>query len=387
MTAIDLNAYRQLFDAMPVAALLLDDDGNCLVANRAALGFLGAAILEPDWNVFEADHVRGQELTHVIESLRTAGSVASHDAMLYGSDGGRLVRISGHRVLNEALGKHVTWMVLGDVTARSAAAYQLAQLNLQLAESNRELDQFASMAAHDLKAPARRVRMFAQLLSNDEGLSELARGFVVRIQASGAQMEDIIDSLLQFARVGDELDSQNLTDSREIIRQACGRCSQELNEAGYEVVLNGTFPIAMMNRLAVEQLIVNLVSNSLKFRRSDVPGRLIISARTDSDPSGNHVITFSDNGVGFPNQDREHLFEMLYRAHSKSDFQGNGIGLAICQRISQGHGWLIQAESPDEYGATFRLVIPKPVAAGSRDEPLTSRSELQTTTISARDFL
>lgn len=387
MTAIDLNAYRQLFDAMPVAALLLDDDGNCLVANRAALGFLGTSILDPDWNVFEADHVRGQELTHLIESLRTAGSVASHDAMLYGPDGGRLVRISGHRLLNESLGKHVTWMVFGDVTARSAAAYQLAQMNRQLAESNRQLDQFASMAAHDLKAPARRVRMFAQLLSNDDGLSELARGFVMRIQASGAQMEDIVDSLLQYARAGDELDSQNLTDFREILRQACDRCAEEVKGTGYEVILKGTFPIAMMNRLAVEQLIVNLVSNSLKFRRPGVPGRLIISAMTDSDPAGDYVITFSDNGVGFPNQDREHVFEMLYRAHSKSDFEGNGIGLAICQRISQGHGWMIRAESPDEYGATFRLVIPKKVAVGSQDEPLTSRSELQTTTISARDFL
>ncbi len=359
MNAIDLKAYRQLFDEMPVAALLLDDQGNCLEANGAASRLLGESLLDPTWNVFEADHVRGEELTHLVRSLRRTGSVDSHDAMLYGPDGGRLVRISGHRIFNDSLGKHVTWMVLGDVTDRSAAAYQLAQTNRQLEESNRQLDQFASMAAHDLKAPARRVRMFAQLLSNDASLGELARGFVVRILTSGAQMEDIIDSLLLFARVGEEVDDMHLTDLKDVIQQACTSCAKDVKEAGYEVALEGSFPIVTMNRAAVEQLIINLVSNALKFRRTDVPGHLTIASTTDEDPFGNHVITFSDNGVGFPNHDSDHLFEMLYRAHSKAEFEGNGIGLAICQRICQGHGWLIRAESPDEVGATFRVIIPK----------------------------
>lgn len=359
MNAIDLKAYRQLFDTMPVAALLLDDRGNCLEANEAAANLLGESLLNPTWNAFEADHVRGEELTYLVASLRNTGSVESHDAMLYGPVGGRLMRISGHRIFNESLGKHVTWMVLGDVTDRSAAAYQLAQMNRQLEESNRQLDQFASMAAHDLKAPARRVRMFAQLLSNDAGLGELARGFVVRILTSGAQMEGIIDSLLQFARVGEEVDDMHLTDMRDVIQQACATCAKDIKEAGYAVVLHGSFPIVTMNRAAVEQLVVNLVSNAIKFRRSDVPGRLIITARTDEDASGNQVLSFSDNGVGFPNQDSDHLFEMLYRAHSKAEFEGNGIGLAICQRICQGHGWLIRAESPEDVGATFRVTIPK----------------------------
>lgn len=364
MNAIDLKAYRQLFDEMPVAALLLDDRGNCLEANEAASNLLGESLVDPTWNVFETDHVRGQELTHLVESLRTTGAVDSHDAMLYGPNGRRLVRISGHRIFNESLGKHVTWMVLGDVTDRSAAAYQLAQMNRQLEESNRQLDQFASMAAHDLKAPARRVRMFAQLLSNDASLGELARGFVVRILTSGAQMEDIIDSLLQFARVGEEVDDMRLTDMKDVLAQACGSCAKDIKEAGYKVVIDGNLPIVTMNRAAIEQLIVNLVSNALKFRRTDVPGQLTIASRTDEDPLGNHVVTFSDNGVGFPNQDSDHLFEMLYRAHSKSEFEGNGIGLAICQRICQGHGWNIRAESPEETGATFRIIVPKvpPVA-------------------------
>lgn len=359
MNAIDLETYRQLFDAMPVAALLLDDQGNCLEANAAATNLLDEDIVGPTWKVFEADHLRGEELTYLVESLKTTGSVDSHDAMLYGPDGGRLVRISGHRIFNESLGKHVTWMILGDLTDQSAAAYQLAQMNRQLEESNRQLDQFASMAAHDLKAPARRVRMFAQLLSNDASLGELARGFVVRILTSGAQMEDIIDSLLQFAQVGEDVDDMHPTDLSDVLRRACATCSKDVKEAGYEVVLDGVFPIVTLNRAAAEQLIVNLVGNALKFRRPDVPGQLTITARTDEDPSGNHVISFSDNGVGFPNQDSDHLFEMLYRAHSKADFDGNGIGLAICQRICQGHGWLIRAESPEEVGATFRLIIPK----------------------------
>jgi PAS domain S-box-containing protein len=359
MNAIDLKAYRQLFDEMPIAALLLDDRGNCLEANEAAADLLGESLLDLTWNVFEADHVRGQELTHLVQSLRTTGSVASHDAMIYGPEGGRLVRVSGRRIFNESLGKHVTWMVLGDVTDRSAAAYQLAQTNRQLEESNRQLDLFASMAAHDLKAPARRVRMFAQLLSNDANLGELARGFVIRILTSGAQMEDIIDSLLQFARVGEEVDDMRMTDMKDVLQQACASCAKDTKQASYEVVLDGTFPIVTMNRPAIEQLIVNLVSNALKFRRTDTPGRLAITARTDKDPSGNHVITFSDNGVGFPNQDSSHLFEMLYRAHSKAEFEGNGIGLAICQRICQGHGWFIRAESPNEFGATFQVTIPK----------------------------
>ncbi|MBK5267900.1 MAG: PAS domain-containing sensor histidine kinase [Acidimicrobiia bacterium] len=359
MSAIDTNAYHQLFEAMPVAALLVDDHGTCLDTNPAAVKILGPACLDPTWNVFDSDILRGDELDRLVDSIRSTGTVESYDATVHGSPGSRLVHISGHRVFNEPRQQHVTWLLLGDVADNSAAAYQLARLNRQLEDSNRQLDQFASMAAHDLKAPARRVRMFAQLLDNDPTLSESSRGFVHRIHTSGSQMEEIVDSLLQFARVDEGLDAVKPANLRQLLQRVCTQCAHDLEEAGYEIRVGGTYPTVSVDAVAIEQLFQNLVSNAVKFRRRDVSGVLTVTSRAEPDLGGDHVIVFSDNGVGFPERDSEQVFEMLYRAHNKSEFEGNGIGLAICRRVCRAHGWVITAQSPGEYGASFRIVIPK----------------------------
>ncbi len=356
---MDANAYRQLFEALPMAALLVDDHGACLGANPAAVEILGPACLNPTWNVFDSDILRGDELARLVDSIRSTGSLESYDATVHGSPGGRLMHISGHRVFNQPRQQHVTWLLLGDVADNSAAAYQLARLNRQLEESNRQLDQFASMAAHDLKAPARRVRMFAQLLDNDPTLSESSRGFVHRIHISGRQMEEIVDSLLQFARVDEGLDTVKPSNLRQLLQRVCAQCAHDLEEAGYEIRVEGAFPTVPVDVVAVEQLFQNLVSNAVKFRRRDIPGVLTVTSRAEPDPGGGHVIVFSDNGVGFPERDAEQVFEMLYRAHNKSEFEGNGIGLAICRRVCRSHGWAITAQSPGDYGASFQIVIPK----------------------------
>lgn len=359
MTGIDLNAYRQLFDAMPIAALMIDDQGSCLDANRAATEFLGEEILEPGWNAFESDNLRGEELTYLIDTLRQQDDVPGHDATLYGPGGTRLVHISGHRVFNDALDRNVTWMLLGDVTDTSADAYRISLMNRQLEESNQKLDQFALMAAHDLKAPARRVRMFAQLLGADADLSEASKGFVDRIHISGSQMEDIIDGLLEFARIGRD-DVLQPVELRLAIQGACARLASEIDEAGYHVTLTGDFPVVMASKVAIGQLFHNLVSNAIKFRNPDTAGYLQISCVTESSRHGEYVLTFADNGVGFPDEEGDRLFEMLYRAHGKSAFDGNGIGLAICRRVCRTHGWTITAASPLDDGAVFRIAIPKP---------------------------
>jgi len=359
MGAIDANAYQQLFEAMPVAALLIDDQGVCLDANPAAVEILGPACLDPTWNVFDSDKLHGDELTRLVDSIRSTGAVEGYDATVRGPLGNRLVHISGQRVFNEPRQQHMMWLLLGDVADSSAAAYQLARLNRQLEESNRQLDHFASMAAHDLKAPARRVRMFAQLLDNDATLNESSRGFVHRIHISGGQMEEIIDSLLQFARVDEGPAAMKRENLRKILQRVCTQCAHELEETGYLVVTEGTYPTVSVDAIAIEQLFQNLVSNAVKFRRRDIPGALTVTSRFEPDPGGDHIIDFSDNGVGFPEEDSEQVFEMLYRAHNKSEFEGNGIGLAICRRICRAHGWTITAQSPGEYGATFRIVIPK----------------------------
>lgn len=359
MSTINANAYQQLFEAMPVAAVLVDEQGSCLEANPAAIEVLGPECLDPTWNVFDSDILRGDELARLVASIQSTGTVEGYDATVHGSRGSRLVHISGQRVFNTPRQEHVTWLLFGDVADGSAASYQLARLNQHLEESNRQLDQFASMAAHDLKAPARRVRMFAQLLDNDATLSESSRGFVNRIHISGGQMEEIVDSLLQFARVDEGPDAMKPVNLRQVIGRVCKQCTDELEEANYVVRAEGTFPTATVDPVAIEQLFQNLVSNAVKFRRQDMAGVLVVTSRTEPEAGGGHIIDFSDNGVGFPEKDSEQVFEMLYRAHNKSEFEGNGIGLAICRRICRAHGWTITAQSPGEYGATFQIVIPK----------------------------
>ncbi len=146
---------------------------------------------------------------------------------------------------------------------------------------------------------------------------------------------------------------------RQVLQRVCTQCAHDLQEAEYEIRIEGTYPTVAVDEVAIEQLFQNLVSNAVKFRRRDVPGVLTVTSRVAPDHRGDHVIVFSDNGVGFPEKDSEQVFEMLYRAHNKSEFEGNDIGLAICRRVCRSHGWTITAQSPDEYGAAFKIVIPK----------------------------
>ena len=359
MTELELHRYQELFEDMLLAVILLDDNGICIEANAAAAELLGFEYRsEVEFDLVNSGLFNEQDQLRMAELISTNNAFHGFEANMTTDMGIRRIRVNGHRVLDPVRGANANWVVIEDITEVAASALTIAEMNARLADSNRQLDQFASMAAHDLKAPARRVRSFSELLLREEGLSETAQGFIDRIRISGRQMEDIIEGLLEFARVGSENAILEPVDLLEVIERSCEHSRTDSNAADFQIVVGDGFPVVIGNPMALEQLCHNLIGNAIKFRNRDGSGELRIESHPDEATSGGTVLSFTDNGVGFPGEEAERIFDMLHQAHGKSEFGGHGIGLAICRRICRIHGWSITAHSGPECGAEFQILIP-----------------------------
>ncbi len=360
MTDKELHRYRELFEDMSLAAILLNDDSICLEANAAAVKLLGFEDrADFVFDALKSGLVSEQDQLRVAKILSDKSPFRGFEVNITTAQGLRRVRANGHRVHDPIQGADATWVVIEDITEVAASALTIAEMNARLEESNRQLDQFASMAAHDLKAPARRVRSFSELLLREEGLSETALGFIDRIRISGRQMEDIIEGLLQFARVGSDNTILEPVDLSEIIAQSREHSTNDFPAVDFQITVGDNFPVVMGNPVALEQLFHNLISNAIKFRQAGGAGELRIESHTDEATGGGTVLSFTDNGVGFPEGEAERIFDMLHQAHGKSEFGGHGIGLAICRRICRIHSWSITAHARPEGGAEFQIFIPR----------------------------
>jgi signal transduction histidine kinase len=249
----------------------------------------------------------------------------------------------------------------------------------QLARSNSELDQFASIASHDLQEPLRKVQTFStQVLSTEaDNLSEKGRDYLQRANSSAARMQVLIEDLLLFSRVGTQTQPFVETDMNEIIDEVLVDLETTIEQAGATVEV-GDLPTIPVDPRQARQLFQNLISNSLKFRREGVDPVVQIDGSTSRRFA---EITVADNGIGFDPEYGDRIFRVFERLHERSAFPGTGIGLALCRKVAERHGGTIGAVGRPGEGATFvvRLPLDHPeeagfVAAGgapreSNDEP------------------
>ncbi len=224
----------------------------------------------------------------------------------------------------------------------------------ELGRSNRELEEFAYIASHDLQAPLRRIAGFAQLLEKRYAgkLDIEADDFIKRITAGTVRMQQLIQDLLTYSRAGSRQLEPVPTDLNALLRDVLADLDSALKEAGGKVA-SGPLPIIAVDAGQVTRLFLNLIGNAVKFR-GDRPPEIAVAARREG---GEWVFSVADNGIGIEPQFTSDVFKMFRRLHSTSAYPGTGIGLAVARKIVERHGGRIWIESEPGKGATFYFTL------------------------------
>ncbi len=264
-----------------------------------------------------------------------------------------------------------------DITSRKQAEEQLLQLTTDLEASNRELEQFAYVASHDLQEPLRAVSSFAQLLAKRyQGKLDTKADLYIELMVDGAtRMQQQIRDLLIYSRVG----RHELKLQRVNCNALLKRVKQDLNLIITETqatIHADRLPTVMLDTVQFTQLLENLIGNALKYRSAASPEihiRAVLRDRVDPDASDARtrewLFSVQDNGIGLEPQYAERIFVIFQRLHARNEYPGTGLGLAICQKIIERHGGRIWVESQLGQGATFYFTLPEVPLLSSTSGP------------------
>ena len=259
-----------------------------------------------------------------------------------------LVAATHAREANDQLGVVNHELALTNETLEMRAA--------ELARSNADLEQFASIASHDLQEPLRKVRTFTQQVAIDErdALSEKGRDYLQRANGAAERMQKLIEDLLRFSRVGTHGRPFAPVDMTELTHQVVDDLHAPVQQSGASVRV-GRLPTVSGDEPQLRQLMQNLISNALKFHREGVTPEVEIEGWLSD---GVATIVVRDNGIGFEPQYSRRIFRVFERLHGRNDYPGTGIGLALCRKIAERHGGTIVADGAPGSGATFTVTLP-----------------------------
>ena len=257
----------------------------------------------------------------------------------------------------------------GEADTARHAEQRIAAVAAQLERSNRDLELFASAASHDLQEPLRKIQAFGNLLVEEHrmALGEQGRDYLQRIQDSARRMQALITDLLTFSRVASRARTAVSVDLDRVAREVLTDLEERIRQTGGRVELDD-LPTLEADPTQMRQLLQNLIGNALKFHAPDRPPlvrvRSCLLAEATGRAQGNAdspsicQITVQDNGIGFDEKFRDRIFDVFQRLHGRGEYEGTGMGLAICRKIVERHGGRITAASGPGQGATFLITLP-----------------------------
>lgn len=255
-----------------------------------------------------------------------------------------------------------------DITEKIKAEQILLQKTTELQQSNRSLEEFAFIASHDLKEPLRKISTLTDrlLVIENANLSNDGKIYLQKVVSSSIRMQQMVDDLLSLAQVTSDRSFQKVN-LQMLLTEVLQTFDQKMEETNAKVISNG-LPVVHVVPSQFRQLFQNLISNSLKFSRNDVPVVVEITHEHlnssavhehEIQPADHYLkITFKDNGIGFDNKFLPKIFSIFQRLHPRNRYEGNGIGLSICKRIVENHGGVILADGKVNEGATFTIIVP-----------------------------
>ncbi len=262
-----------------------------------------------------------------------------------------------NRMVYDGEAKAVEMQAVGrDISDRKLAEEELKAYAAKLEISNRELQDFAYVASHDLQEPLRKIQAFGDRLNGKYGdiLTDKGRDYLARMQNAAARMQILIEDLLSFSRVTTKAQPYAPVNLKEIATAVVSDLEVRVEETDATVEI-GDLPTLDADALQMRQLFQNLISNALKFHKKDVPPVVKLEAAKQGKM---YEIKVIDNGIGFEEKYSDRIFTIFQRLHGRSAYEGTGIGLAVCRKIVERHGGTITARSIPEEGATFILTLP-----------------------------
>ena len=363
------NRFRGLLEAAPDAMVVVNERGEIVLLNLQAEKQFG----------YRRDELLGQKVSNIVpqgfaERLVADGLRSAEDALAQQIGTG--IELQGRRKdhsefpiemmlspLESADGVLVT-AAIRDITARRQGEEQLLQKVDELNRSNEELQQFAYIASHDLQEPLRMVASYTALLARryKGKLDSDADEFIAFAVDGASRMQHLIQDLLAYSRVGSKGKELISTSSERALQQAIINLRGAIEGSG-ALVTHDPLPTVMADEMQLTQLFQNLVGNAIKYRRPGVPS-VHIAARQNGIKKW--IFSVQDNGLGIESQYFDRIFGMFQRLHKREEFEGTGIGLAICKKIVERHGGAISVESAVGQGSTFRFPL---AAAAVNPEP------------------
>jgi PAS domain S-box-containing protein len=324
-----------------------------------------------DWNIPEktvagapiaefVEHIHPDDRARVDASIRqaleTGGDFAEEYRVVQPDNSVRWVYARGYCHLDEARNPLRFPGVIFDITGLKRAEDDLLQSNQELKRVNRELEEFAYVASHDLQEPLRTVNIYSQLVLRDIGPEkEKLYQYAGFIQRGVIRMEALIGDLLTFSRaVHPEELPVGTADLAAALGEALSVLKEDIEENA-AVISSGPLPSVRGDTSQMAHVFQNLLSNALKYRRNEVPPQVHISAEPDE---GQWTISVRDNGIGFEPRYANRIFGLFKRLHTK-EYPGTGLGLPICKRIVERYGGRIWAEGTPGAGAAFHFSLPK----------------------------
>jgi PAS domain S-box-containing protein len=341
------DSYSWLIDAAPCALLAVDERMHiCFVNPRAEQLF-----------EYESGELLGKPLELLLpwalrakhELLREPGLPAvSHELSGIKKNGATL---SLDVTLSNTQGPYgsVAIAALTDVTERKRREDELTR-------SNRDLEQFAYIASHDLREPLRMVSSFLGLLSQryKSQLDQDAQRYIHFAVDGATRMQRLIDGLLVYARVGSQKPAFTPVDTGAALRAAWLNLTQAVQQTDAQLE-SESLPVVSADGRLLQQLFQNLLDNAIKFRAEGKAPHISVSAREEN---GKAIISIKDDGIGFDIKNKERIFEMFRRLNEVGKYDGAGMGLAIAKRIVDLHHGEIDVDATSDAGCTFRITLP-----------------------------
>ena len=353
------------------AIILLDMNGTILNWNKGAQkikGYTESEIIGRNFSVFylEEDLVQGLPGTLIHTAIKEGR--ATHEGYRKRKDNskfwGSVVITALHDEFRNVIG---FTKVTRDLSEKKAAEDLIKQHALELEIKNKQLEQFAYIASHDLQEPLRKIQTFVQILEKRFDDNEIRHKYFTKINASAKRMTDLIQSVLHYSRLAQPNDLHESVNLNEVMNSVMNDYELLISEKN-ALVEYGQLPVIRGIKAQLGQLFANLLGNSLKF--SNLAPKIAISSRlvlgseiqhefATANIAGEYVeVTFSDNGIGFEQQYVEKIFGIFKRLNSRDKFPGTGIGLALSKKIVDNHNGFITARSELGKGATFFIYLP-----------------------------